>query len=262
VGADPTQALEVAAEVDFLAEPELWECFINGVAALLRVAPLGLERKRVVWHVGAGALAGASLRVGLLFRCASAQPITLFKPYGAPALQLQVEPEEASLAVGAAGASGSAAKSAFGAEVALLPAVPESGLIDFATGQARPHLMQGWGHDEPDHVWMIARRAQMGFSLPRREGETIRMKLNLLTLGEIEDRKGRLSVYVNAELVASLMPRKRRRDFVLEFKSELLSPEGNALVTFVAEMSGRPEGESRELAVSFFAVEAGVESSA
>jgi hypothetical protein len=251
VSVNSAHALEVVAEVAESAAPEQWECWVNGIQSIRRVTVLATGRKRVVWHSGQGALMGAGLRASLLFKCASPEPITLLRPYAAPVIDnlIDAEPSEG------AGPPPHGLQLQAEAESAF-PALPGSGRIAFSGGKARPHLREGWGHDEADRVWMLGCRAQLGFRFPAGAAHSIELRMHLLTLPEIEERQGRLSVYVQSELVGVLQPTKSPRSYFLQCGPHLLGARGEVIVNLVAEMCGRPEGDSRELAVALFTLEA------
>jgi hypothetical protein len=205
-----------------------------------------------VWHVPASALKPSGGRAGLIFVNSDPTPegITLYGPYATAARAPSVSPVPLPAPVKSVKPVDLHQPSA-----SQLPALPEGGLIRFSGSDARAFMKDGWSYDEPDHVWMLGRQAGLAVAVPAHSSATtLQLTLNLLTLADIEARGGRLSVQINGHVIGDLQPEKRRREYTLSFSPELLSPCGDALITFVADMSAKPQGEARDLAMSFYSI--------
>jgi glycosyltransferase involved in cell wall biosynthesis len=251
VSVDPTQALDLVAEVDSAVPVQSLFCMVNGVAATQQISTLSPSRTRVVWHVPASALKPSGGRAGLIFVNSDPTPegITLYGPYATAARAPSVSPVPLPAPV----------KSVKPLDLNLplvsqLPKLPEDGVIRFTGSDARLFMKDGWSYDEPDHVWMLGRQASLAMTLGTPNNKNIQITLNLLTLADIEARGGRLSVQVNGHVIGDLQPEKRRRDYTLALAPELLSPCGDALITLISDMSAKPPGEARDLAMSFYSI--------
>jgi hypothetical protein len=250
---DPTHALDVVAEVAAGTPVHLLQCSVNGVPAIQRITPLSQQRLLVVWQVPAAVVRSGGRRATLIFvnPTPSEAGVTLYGPPYACAAQLPqivVEPMLPAHKI-------SQAELLHPKSIMKAEALPASGVISFSGSDARPYMKDGWGHDEPDHVWMLGHESSLEINMANlMDSEEIKLKLDVLTLADIELRNGKLTVLINNQAIGKVQPNQSRCDFELHFSPDLLTPHGDALVTFVSDISVQPVGDQRELAISFYSI--------
>ncbi|WP_089415787.1 glycosyltransferase [Vitreoscilla filiformis] len=247
VAVDPTRALHVCAEVSVSASSvRSLQCSVNGVQAAQSVSALSPERLLVVWHVPATVVRSGGHRATLVFvhLTPDENGITLYgPPYACPVLESDITIDSTVAALG----------SAFTVPEAVR--APENGIIKFTGSDARPYMKDGWSYDEPDHVWMLGPKATLAVNMASFQGvSAIQLKLDVLTLGDVEVRNGRLAVLINEISIGEIQLSTLRAEHILEFSPELLDSAGSALITFISSISVQPERDQRVLAASFYSV--------
>lgn len=125
------------------------------------------------------------------------------------------------------------------------------GAIDFARGQARPFLRQGWSFDEADWIWAEGVRAALAFRLPRAVEGDIGLACTAWTAHAQHPEPLQIGVLVNGQFAGTFRPGDTATVSDLRIPCFMLRGEADNEIVFLMSSSFAPIDDGRQVSCAF-----------